>query len=111
VREIEQMLQASRQSGDLEQSAKLNQMIEVIEKASSGPPELEMIEAYIELLSEEERQKFLEEHADEVTPDFLSMLANVAMQVQSGDDKEFAERVAVANRQALRFSMQRSLNA
>jgi hypothetical protein len=110
VREVEQMLAAARESGDLDQSSKLQQMIEVIQQASSGPPEMELIEEYFDLPDEQERQQFLEAHQDEVTSDFLNLLANVAMQVQSGDDQEFAERAAAANRQALRFSMQRSLN-
>ncbi len=110
VREVEQMLSAARQAGDLERSGKLQQLIEVIQKASSGPPELDLIEEFINLPNEKERQRFLEAHQDEVTSDFLNLLANVAMQVQSGDDREFAERVTAANRHALRFSMQRSLN-
>ena len=110
VREVEQMLAAARESGDLDQSSKLQQMIEVIQQASSGPPEMELIEEYFDLPDEKERQQFLEAHQDEVTSDFLNLLANVAMQLQSGDDQEFAERAVAANRQALRFSMQRSLN-
>ncbi len=111
AREVEQMLQAARRAGDLEQSSKLQQMIEAIQEASSGPPELALIEEYVDLPNEKERQQFLETHQDEITPDFLNLLANIAMQVQSGEDQAFAERVTVANRQALRFSMRRSMNA
>jgi hypothetical protein len=111
LKELDALLQAARQSGDLEQSGKLQQMLDVIQKASSGPPELAIIEEYIDSEGEEAREQFLEEHQEEITPEFMSMLANIAVQVGSGDDQEFAERVNAANRQALRFSMKRSLNA
>jgi hypothetical protein len=110
------MLESARRSGDLALSSKLGQMMEVIEQASAAPPEMALIETFVDLENEQERQKFLLEHQDEITPEFLSMLASIAMQVQSGqgaagDDPEFAERVVAANRQALRFSMQRSMKA
>ena len=111
IRELDAMLQAARKRGDLEQSGKLQLMVDVIQKASEGPPELAMIEEYVDIEDEAGRQEFLVSHQDEITSDFLNMLANIAMQVQSGGDQEFAERINQANRQALKFSMRRSMNS
>jgi len=38
-------------------------------------------------------------------------LGNISMQAQSGEDKEFASHVAAANRQALRYNMQRNMRS
>lgn len=109
VNELSQMLEAARKSGDLERSGKLQQIMEMIEQASAPPPELELIEEYLEAPDDQARLEFLEANQDEITPEFMDMLANIAMQAQSGEDQGFAELVMAANRQALRFSMQRSL--
>jgi hypothetical protein len=109
VNELSQMLEAARKSGDLERSGKLQQIMEMIEQASAPPPELELIEEYLEAPDDQARLEFLEANQEEITSEFMDMLANIAMQAQSGEDQGFAELVMAANRQALRFSMQRSL--
>ena len=107
--ELEQMLKEARKEGNLEQSSKLQQMIQFFEEASAPPPELSLIEEYLDNQDEGNRQKFLEAHQDQITPEFMEMLANVVVQVQSGGDREFAAHVIEANRQALRFAMRRSM--
>ena len=111
IRELEGMIVAARESGDLERSGKLQKMLDFIEQASAGPPGAALIEEYIYIEDEPGRQQFLETHQDDITPDFLNMLTSVALQAESSDDPVFAEQAKAANRQALRFSMQRSMNA
>jgi hypothetical protein len=41
----------------------------------------------------------------------MELMANLAVQTQSGQDKELAARVMDANRQAIRFVMQRNMRA
>jgi hypothetical protein len=109
--ETNRMLEQARKEGDLSKSAKLQEILDVIEAENAAPPELELLEEYLEAQDEEERRKFLEEHEAEITQEFLDMLANLAVQSQASDDKEFAELAMTANRQALRFSMQRSMRS
>jgi hypothetical protein len=111
VRELSKFLEEARQAGDLERSAKLRQMMEVIEQASAGPPELALIEEFLEVEDDESRQNFLQEHEEEITPEFLELLANIATQAQGSGDSELAERAMTANRAALRYSMSKSLSS
>ncbi len=109
VSELQHMLEEARRAGDLDKSGKYQQMFELLQQASA-PPEMEMIQEYLEEPDEAARQEYLKEHEDEVTPEFIELLGNIAVQVQSSDDKEFAQVVSAAHRQALRFNMQRSMN-
>jgi hypothetical protein len=108
VRELREMLNEARKSGDLEKSGKLQQLIEVLQRASA-PPEMELIEEYLDQPDEAARMQFLESHSDEITSEFMELLGGIVMQVQSGDDQEFANLVNDANRQALRFTMKRNM--
>jgi hypothetical protein len=108
---LQQSLDEARKSGDLEKSGKLNSMMEVIREASAPPPELRLIEEYLDASTDQERREFLEQHREEVTPEFLEMMANLAMQVQAGADAELMQRVSAANRSALRFSMEQKLKS
>jgi hypothetical protein len=110
VQELQTMLSEARSRGDIETSGKLQQMVDVLQQAGS-PPEMALIEDYLDAPDLDARRQFLEAHADEITPEFMELLSGIALQVQSGDDKAFASQVMEANRQALRFVMQRNMNA
>lgn len=111
INEVNDMLAESRQQGNFERSGQLQQMLDIIQEASSGPPELALIEEFVDLSTEEDRQQFLQSHEDEITQEFMDLLANLTVQIQAGEDKDMAERFSAANRQALRFSMQRSFQS
>jgi hypothetical protein len=108
VQELNDMLEEARKKGDLERSAGLRQIVEVIQKFSA-PPELALIEEYLDVDGDQPRQAFLDAHQEHINQEFLDLLANIAVQTQSGNDPEFAERVQAANRQALRFSMMKKM--
>lgn len=109
VDELQQMLDEARRQGNLDKSGKYQQMIQTLQQASA-PPEMNLIEEYLESPDEAARKAFLESHRAQITPEFIELLANIAVQMQSAEDKEFAAQVTAANRQALRFAMQRSMN-
>jgi hypothetical protein len=108
IQELQSLLGEARQQGDLEKSSKLQQMVEVLQQASA-PPELGLVEEFLDAPDDQARQIFLEANAEAITPEFMDLLANISMQAQSGEDKEFASHVAAASRQALRYNMQRNL--
>lgn len=110
VQEVERSLQEARKQGDLERSAKLNKVIEIIQQATT-PPEVALIEDYLDLADEQARNQFLQAHEKEITPEFMEMLGSITAQVQSENDAEFAQRAMTANRQALRYAMQKNLKA
>ena len=109
--EIDSMLQEARQKGDLERSGKLQKIIEMLQKASAPPPEMQLVEDYLDITDDEARKQYLQDHQDQVNEGFMELLANLAVQTQSGQDKELAARVMAANRQAIRFVMQRNMRA
>lgn len=103
-------LQAARQAGNLDRIGKLQKVIETIQKASAPPPEIALAEELMGAQNEEERRKMLEEHADEITPEFLQLLSSLMAQLeQQGDQPELAQRLQETYRSALRFSMQANL--
>ena len=105
IQEAQAMLADARAKGDLDRSGKLQKLIEMIEKSSSAPPELSLVEEYLDAKDDQARDEFLSSHQENITQEFLDLLANFAMQVQSSGDKQMAEHVIAANRQATRFSM------
>ena len=109
--EIESMLQESRDQGDLDRSGKLQKIIEILQKASAPPPEMALIEDYLDVADDEKRKQFLQDHSEQIDEGFMELLANLTVQTGAGQDKELAERVMAANRQAIRFVMQRNLRS
>ncbi|MBN1372527.1 MAG: hypothetical protein JW987_11370 [Anaerolineaceae bacterium] len=101
-------LQAARQKGDLQRSAKIQQIAEAIQKAST-PPGAELIESLLSTQDPEEQRKLLNEHAEEITPDFLQMLNSLAAQMEEENQPEFQQQVQEIYRMALRISMQANL--
>lgn len=110
IQELQQMVDEARKQGDLERSSKLQQMVGVLQQSSS-PPELGLVEEYLDAPDEKARQVFLEANDKAITPEFMDLLTNISTQVQSGEDQAFAGHVAAASRQALRYNMQRNLRA
>ena len=102
-------LQKARESNDLDRQNKLQQVIGVIQQASAPPPEISLAEELLGAENEAERRKFLEEHADQITPEFLQMLNSLMNQFEQQGQAELSQRLQEAYRSALRFSMQSNL--
>ncbi len=111
LHEVDQQLKEARKNGDLSKSAKLQKILDFIEKANTPPPQFELVKAYLEAPDEQARQKFLEENDQKIDQEFMDMLSNLVMQSQNGDNPQLNERVMEANRQALRYKMTKSMNA
>jgi hypothetical protein len=102
-------LETSRKSGDLERSAKLEQIANVVQQASA-PPEIQFIQEILEEESEEDRRRILEDNQDKITPDFFQYLQGLISQMQNANqDPALIDRLKSINRQALRLSMQANL--
>lgn len=107
---VQESLDVARKNGDIEISAKLNQIEELIRQASAQPAEIEFLEELLEAKDEATRQELLESNQEKITPEFFQMLSGLMTQVvDSGQDPELVEKVKVINRQVLRFSMKSNL--
>jgi hypothetical protein len=108
VQELNLAMEASRGKGDLDRIAKLQKVVGVLEQMSAAPPEVALIEELLDAPDDASLDQLLAEHQTEITPDFISALANVMSQVEASDDKEFAQKVHTVYRKALRYSMQKN---
>jgi hypothetical protein len=109
VQELNRQYDEARKAGDLDKLSKLQKVVDVLQQASAAPPEVQLIEELLEAPDDQTRRQMMEEHRDEITPEFLQVLAGFISQVESGEDQEVIERLRSLNRQALRFSMEKNL--
>ncbi len=110
MQELDKELKRARSQGDLERSAKLNQIVEIVEQLNELPGAA-LLEEYLDAADDEARLAFLESNDELVTQEFLDMLAGLVSQVQSAEDPELKERVAAANRLAIRYMMRKNLRS
>ena len=111
IQELRQVQDAARKQGDLDQLGKIQKVMDVIQQANTEPPEIALIEDLLDSADEASMRQKLAEHSEEITPDFLNALANIASQIDSSGDQELISRVHSLNRMALRASMEKNLRA
>lgn len=99
-------LEKARQEGNLERSAKLNAIQDVLRKAST-PPELELIEELIQLPDAEAIRTRMAEESDNITQEFLDLMTNIVGQGQ--ENPEVQEKLQTIYRTALRLNMEANM--
>jgi len=104
-------MEAASQSNDQVKVEKMQQIVEVLNQAGSGPPEIALIEDLLAAPNDDARRQMMEEHKEEITPQFLEMLSGLVAQVQqSNGDQELLDHLKAINRQVIRFSMKANLS-
>jgi hypothetical protein len=110
IQAVQEQLEIARKSGDLEKSAKLNQIDETLREAMAGPPEVEFIQELLEAEDEKARDKILDDNPDKVTPELFQMISGLMNQVtESGQDEQLVEKLNLLNKQVLRHSMRSNI--
>lgn len=102
-------LQEARQASDLDKLGKLQKVVDVIQKASTPPPEIALAEELMGAEDENKRREIMQAHADEITPEFLQILSQLSAQLEQQGQPEVAQRLQETYRAALRFSMEANL--
>jgi hypothetical protein len=103
-------LQNARQKGNLERSSKLQTVMSTLEKASTPPPEYELIEELMGAEDEKARRVILEQHSQEITPEFLQLLSGLIAQSEGqGQDLDVLSQLEDVHRSVLRYSMEANL--
>jgi hypothetical protein len=111
VEVLQAEVEEARKNSNLDQLAKLQSVMAVLEKSAAPPPEVEFIDKLMEVDSDEARQAILEENAEKVTPELVQMLNGILNQIEGqGQPPEVTERLQAVYRAALRFSMKRNLS-
>ena len=110
IQAVQEELEKARKSGDLERSAKLNQIDETLKEALAQPPEVEFIQELLEAPDDSARKQLLVDNPEKVTPELFQILSGLMNQVvESGQDEQLAETLKIINRQVLRHSMQSNI--
>jgi signal transduction histidine kinase len=110
VQVVQAEMQHAQEQGNQDRLDKLQRVIGALQKYSTPPPEIAFIEELLEVEDEAEREKLLQEHAEEITPEFMQMLANLAYQSEGQQQApEMAQQLSDLHRQVLRFSMKANL--
>lgn len=109
VEVLNREIEAARTNSDLDRSAKLNEILRVLQEASA-PPELGLIEELISIEDDEELNQKLEQIQEQITPEVMDLLTNIVSQTQSESaDAELASRVQKVYRYALKTVMQANI--
>jgi len=106
---LESEIENARQDVNLEKMGKLQRVAEALKRYSTPPPEVAMIENLLSAQSDQELEQLLQENAEQITPEFLALLASIATQDDQNQPKEIQEKLQQIYRRVLRFSMQQNL--
>jgi len=110
IQELNIALESARKQGDLAKIDKLQQVMQVVQEASTAPPEIALIEELLEAADEPTRQKILEDNQAMITPEFLDTLTSLVARVEDGSqDQELVANLKSIYRQSMRYSMQMKL--
>ena len=82
---LEAMYREAQQKKDIDRLNKIQQIIMVLQQASTPPQELEIIQKLLEY-DEKDYDKALSEHENEITPQFMEMLSGLAMQMSQQEN-------------------------
>ncbi|RLD09257.1 MAG: hypothetical protein DRI56_04550 [Chloroflexota bacterium] len=121
VHALEEALEAAREDNNLERSAKLQQIVDTIEKIAS-PPEVKLIEEFLSHAGDEdELKKAIAAREDEITPRLFEYFSGLLSQIEEsgkqlqGKDKEqqqaALEGLQMVYQAVLRFSMEKKMQA
>ena len=115
IQALEVMLHKATEEKDEALLAKLQQVVEVLQKASGAPPEYEMIEKLIAVEGEDALAKVIKENEEMVTDELLQTLSGIIAQSQgetgklSPQDKEMFARMEKVYRAVLKFTMKKNM--
>jgi uncharacterized protein YutE (UPF0331/DUF86 family) len=111
VQVFNEEMEAARKAGDLEKISKLKMVEEVVDSATTPPPEVALIQELLESANTDaELNKKLEDHKTEITPEFMEILSGLLVRTEAGDDEELKSRMNKVFGAAIRISMAENLN-
>jgi hypothetical protein len=107
---LKNQLDLAHQKNDQTRLAKLQMIVDIIQKSSTPPPEYEVIEKLLEAEDESTMQKILADHPGIITQEFTQMLPGLITQAESQKEApEVVEKLKKINRLVLKLSMQSNL--
>ena len=117
VQVLNDALQEANQKNDAERMPKLQKIVNVLQQASAPPPELALLEEFLDAPDEAALNKMLEQHSDEITPELSSIIVNILGRSEEqagpnpqGDEAQTIDKLRALYKAVLRFSMNKSMN-
>ena len=116
VQVLNQALQDANQKNDAERMPKLQQVVNVLQQASAPPPELDLLNELLDTKDDGELTQKIEAHINEITPEFISVIASVMArgegepgQAPSAEDAQMLEKLEKVYRMVLKISMKKNM--
>ncbi len=116
IQVLNQALQEANQKNDVVRMPKLQQVVKVIQEASSPPPELKLLEEFLGAADEADLDKRIEAHAEDMTPEFINVIASLISRNETGKGKnptseeaQMSQKLEQVHRSVLRFSMKKNI--
>lgn len=113
---LEAMYREAQQKKDIDRLNKIQQVIMVLQQASTPPQEIGVIQKLLDY-DEKDFEKALDEHEKEITPQFMEMLSGLAMQMSqqgneaaSDEEKTTMNKVQALYSSALKREMKKKLS-
>jgi hypothetical protein len=107
---LQKMMDDARQKANLELLSKYQKIVDVIQKASTPPPEYELLEKLLSTETEEQMKTILDENPELFTQELQQLIAGLLAQAESQkEDPQVVERLRMINRLIIRMSMQANL--
>ncbi len=115
VQVLNQALQEANRKIDTQRMPKLQQVAAVIQQANN-PPELELLQDLLDTPDATELEKRIAAHGEEITPEFVSVIATLMGRTEGGEgEKPSAEAAAMLEklqevyRAVLKFTMKKNI--
>jgi hypothetical protein len=116
VQVLNRAMQEANKAKDEQKVQKLQQIVAVLQKASAPPPELALLEELLQTPDGKALQSLLDNHAQEITPEFTSIVASVLARTeeQAGkqpkkEEKDLIAKLQEVYRAILKYSMTKNL--
>jgi hypothetical protein len=116
IQALNEALQEANQKNDAQRMPKLQQIVSVLQQASTPPPELALLEDLIDTADEDALNKKLELHAEEITPELSSIISNILARSEEqagpkpqGEDAQTIEKLRALYKAVLKYSMKKSM--
>lgn len=114
---VNQLLKQASEKNDYERMGKLQKMIEVLQEASTPPPEMALIEQLLGAPDEAAMEKMLAENEEMVNEDLTNTLGGLMVQLEAqgqassgnGQAKELTGKLGTLYKLALKFSMKKKM--
>jgi hypothetical protein len=116
IQVLNQALEEANKKNDAERMPKLQQIVAILQQASTPPPELSLLEELLDAPDEAALNKMLEQHAAEINPELSSLIGNILARSEEqagakpqGEEAQTIEKLRALYKAVLKFSMRKSM--